>query len=277
LPVSELLALALGGAAAGLVGSLFGLGGGILLVPLLVLVLQIPIHNAIAASLISVIATSSATASRNVRRGVANLRLGSTLETATVAGAIAGGALAGFLPAKALILLFATALVLFAVPMARGREIAERTAEEAEATGFIARLGASYFDPALEREVHYAIRRFPLAMSVSGAAGILSGLLGVGGGILKVPTLTLYCGVPVKAAAATSNFMIGVTAMASAFVYYGRGDVLPLVTAAAVLGVVVGSRAGASIAGQIHAQALRKWFALLMTLVGLQMAWKVFG
>ncbi len=272
---TELLLLLIGGSAAGLIGSLFGLGGGILLVPLLVLVLHIPIHNAIAASLIGVIATSSATASRNVRRGFANLRLGSTLETATVAGAIVGGAVAGFLPAKALIVLFAMAMLAFAIPMARSREVTGVTEEEVGGAGFVARLSSSYFDPAVGREIHYGIRRFPLAMGISGLAGILSGLLGVGGGIVKIPTLTLFCGVPVKAAAATSNFMIGVTAMASAFVYYGRGDVLPLVSAAAAVGIVAGSRAGVTVAGRINAQALRKWFAVLMIVVGLQMLWKV--
>jgi uncharacterized protein len=272
---TELLMLLVGGSAAGLIGSLFGLGGGILLVPLLVLVLHIPIHNAIAASLIGVIATSSATASRNVRRGFANLRLGSTLEIATVAGAIAGGAVAGYLPARALMVLFAIAMMAFAIPMARSREVAGIAAEESPDGRFVARLSGSYFDPAAGREIHYGVRRFPLAMGVSGLAGMLSGLLGVGGGIIKVPVLTLYCGVPVKAAAATSNFMIGVTAMASAFVYYGRGDILPLVSAAAVPGIVAGSRAGAALAGRINAQALRKWFAALMIIVGLQMLWKV--
>lgn len=276
MPTHELLLLLAGGSAAGLIGSLFGLGGGILLVPLLVLVLHIPIHNAIAASLIGVIATSSATASRNVRHGIANLRLGSALEVTTVAGAIAGGAIAGYLPAKALMVMFASAMILFAIPMARSREVVAMTREEATAgTGFAARLGGSYFDPAEGREVHYAIRRLPLAMAVSGAAGMLSGLLGVGGGIMKVPTLTLYCGMPVKAAAATSTFMIGVTAMASAFVYYGRGDVLPLVSAAAAVAIVAGSRAGLAVAARINARALRKWFALLMVVVGAQMLWKV--
>jgi uncharacterized membrane protein YfcA len=273
LSLAETFLLLLGGYAAGMIGSLFGLGGGVLLVPLLVIVMKVPIHNAIATSLVSVIATSSATASRNVRYGTTNMRLGTTLETATVAGAVLGGAIAGYLPPRTLTFLFAFALAALAVPMARGEE-EHGVPAEADDTGFVARLQGAYFDAQLGREVRYGVRRFPLAMSVSGLAGTLSGLLGVGGGVIKVPALTLYCGVPVRAAAATSNFMIGVTAVASAFVYYGRGDVLPVVTAAAVLGVFAGSRTGLWIADRLHAQVLRKWFALLMLVVAAQMAWK---
>lgn len=274
---AALLVLFFGGLAAGTVGSLFGLGGGIILIPLLVLVLKIPIHNAIATSLVGVIATSSATASRNVQRGMANLRLASVLEVATVIGAIGGGAIAGHLHPRSLELLFAIALLAMVLPMALGAEEHGRAARVEHAEGFVAKLGATYHDPALDRDVHYEITRFPLAMGISSVAGLLSGLLGVGGGILKVPVLSLYCGMPVKAAAATSNFMIGVTAVASAFVYYGRGDIKPIVTACAVLGVFAGSRAGLRIAERTHSSLLRRGFALLMFVIAAQMAWKAFA
>jgi uncharacterized membrane protein YfcA len=256
------------------IGSLFGLGGGIILVPLLVLVLKIPIHNAIATSLVGVIATSSATASKNVQRGMANLRLASVLEVATVIGAIGGGAIAGFLHPRSLETLFAIGLSVMALPMAFGKETDDTLPQAHDAHGFIAELAATYHDPALDRDVHYEITRFPLAMGISSVAGLLSGLLGIGGGVVKVPVLSLYCGMPVKAAAATSNFMIGVTAVASAFVYYGRGDIRPVITACAVLGVFAGSRAGLRIAERTHSSKLRGAFAALMLVIAVQMAWK---
>jgi uncharacterized membrane protein YfcA len=266
--------LFLGGIAAGVIGSLFGLGGGIVIVPLLVLLLKIPIHYAVATSLVCVIATSSAVASRNVQRGMTNLRLASVLEIATVIGAVGGGAIAGYLRPRALETLFAIALSLLSIPMALGRETAARELPENHETGFVARLRGAYYDPALGHEVHYDVKRLPLAMSISGIAGMVSGLLGIGGGVIKVPALALYSGIPVKAAAATSNFMIGVTAVASAFVYYGRGEILPVVTATAVLGVFAGSRAGMILAERAHSSVLRKVFALLMLFIAAHMAWQ---
>jgi len=266
--------LFLGGIAAGVIGSIFGLGGGIVIVPLLVLILKVPIHYAVATSLLCVIATSSAVGSRNVQRGMTNLRLVSVLEVATVIGAICGGALAGHLHPQQLEIIFAVVLSLLAIPMALGREVAVATPPEHHDGGFVSRLRGVYYDPALGHEVHYDVERLPVAMGVSAVAGMVSGLLGIGGGVIKVPALTLYSRVPVKAAAATSNFMIGVTAVASAFVYYGRGEVLPVVTATAVLGVFAGSRAGLVLAERAHSSILRKIFALLMILIAAQMAWQ---
>lgn len=266
--------LLLGGVAAGVIGSVFGLGGGIVIVPLLVLVLKIPIHNAVATSLCCVIATSSAVAWRNVQRGMTNLRLASVLEIATVIGAIAGGAIAGYLRPQALEAIFAVALSLLAIPMAMGREAVFAELPEHDERGFMARLRGIYYDPALGHEVHYDVERLPLLFSLSGIAGMISGLLGLGGGVIKVPAMTLYSRIPVKAAAATSNFMIGVTAVASAFVYYGRGEVKPVITATAVVGVFAGSRAGLWLSERSQSSVLRKFFALLMLLIAGQMAWQ---
>lgn len=268
------------GAAAGLIGSLLGLGGGILIIPMLVLVLHVPMHIAIATSLLCVIATSSAAASKNVSRGIANVRLGMTMELWTVVGALAGSLLAGRLSGSTLMLIFGVAMGIMALPMARG--VPDQGPEEVEAQEdlqpvperFVASLDGLYFDPAEGKEVSYRVRRLPVAVAASSLAGVLSGLLGVGGGIIKVPVLTLYCDVPMKAAAATSNFMIGVTAVASALVYYGRGDVSPFVSAASVVGVFMGSRAGSVLAGRIHGTTLRRGFALVMILIAIQLIWK---
>lgn len=274
----QILILMLSGVGAGLIGALFGLGGGILIVPILVLVLEVPMHNAVAASLMCVVATSSAAASRNVSRGVANVHLGMALEMWTVAGSIAGSFAAGLLPGRVLMLLFAAAMLLMSIPMARdsGQAGSESSADDAAEpeTGFVARLRGEYFDPAANAVVSYRTRRVPLAVGVSSLAGVVSGLLGVGGGILKVPVLTVYCGVPMKAAAATSNFIIGVTAVAGAVVYYGRGDMLAAITGASVIGVFVGSRAGSLLAPHIHGHNLRRAFAVLMVVIAAQMLWK---
>lgn len=273
------LFLLTGGAAAGLIGSLLGLGGGILIIPILVLILKTPMHNAIATSLLCVIATSSAAASQNIRSGVANVRLGMALEIATVLGALVGASIAGILSDRALMVIFACAILLMAIPMARGTDkVVPPPADEAEdARGFVASLDGEYRDASVGAVVHYRVRRLPAAFGVSSVAGVLSGLLGVGGGIIKVPSLTLFCGVPMKAAAATSNFMIGVTAVASAIVYYGRGEILPMISAASVLGVFAGSRFGARMAPRIHATMLRRVFAVVMVIIAAQFLLKARG
>lgn len=276
--IGGLILLVISGVGAGLIGSLFGLGGGILMVPVLSLVFKVPMHHAIATSLLCVIATSSAAASRNIRTGVANIRLGVSLEIWTVLGAILGSSVAGMLPGPTLMIIFGATIGLMSLPMMRGvpDEVRESDLAQTEAAAdtFTARLDGRYFDHATETEVSYRVRRLPMAMGVASVAGVLSGLLGVGGGMLKVPVMSLWCDVPMKAAAATSNFMIGVTAAASAIIYYGRGDIEPLIGAASVIGVFAGSRTGAHVAPHIHGHHLRKAFALYLLLVSIQMLWK---
>ncbi len=279
MPINEILLLIAGGVGAGLIGSLFGLGGGILIIPILSLLLDVPMHNAVATSLMCVIATSSAAASRNVAKGIANVRLGMTLELWTVAGAMVGGLLAGLLPGKALMILFASAISLMAIPMARGLEGEAIDAdteghETATGTSFLSTLSGEFHDPARGAVVSYQVARLPLAMGVSSIAGVLSGLLGVGGGIIKVPILSSYCDVPIKAAAATSNFMIGVTAVTSAMVFFGRDEVIPMLTGASVIGVFAGSRIGSVIGPKIHAERLRQAFAIVMVVIAMQMFWR---
>ncbi|HEY5611328.1 MAG TPA: sulfite exporter TauE/SafE family protein [Thermoanaerobaculia bacterium] len=276
----HLILLITAGIIAGLVGSLLGLGGGVLIVPFLVLLLEVPIHTAVATSLLCVIATSSTAASRNVQRGIANVRLAVTLEVWTVLGAMVGSAIAGMIGGRTLMIVFACAMALMAIPMARGvpdvepEQDSEGEEEEPHDPSFVARLDGKYHDAAEGAEVEYRVSRLPLAMAISGVAGVSSGLLGVGGGIVKVPALTTFCSVPMKAAAATSNFMLGVTAATSAILYYGRGEVSPLVSAASVLGVFVGSRVGTSLASRMRGTMLRRAFAVVMIVVAAQLLWK---
>lgn len=266
-----LLGLAAAGAAAGTLGAILGIGGGVFLVPVLALFFQVPMLQAVAAGLVAVIATSSAVASVNVEKGLANMRLGIVLELATVLGALLGALIAGWLAPAALMGLFGIVQAVVGLMLWRGPAEAKDAARLAPGA-----LGASYYDPAAKAEVSYRVRRLWAGLAVSLAAGGLSGLLGIGGGALKVPALHLFCGVPMKAAAATSNFMIGVTAAASAFLYFGRGDVEPVTTSAVVLGVLAGSAAGTRLNRSLKDQSVRRAFAALMLALSVQMLRRAF-
>ena len=248
------------GALAGVVGSLLGIGGGVFLVPFLVLVSGLPMHTAVAISLLTVIATSSAVAAGTAGRHLINMRLGMLLEVATAAGALAGGLTAQALSARTLQVVFglsvgAVALVMLS-RLNRRNVILDPSADPGE-------LGGRFHDEESGGTVTYQVRRLPLAMAGSFVAGNLSSLLGIGGGIVKVPMLNAWCGVPLRAAAATSAFMIGVTATGGAVIYYGRGDVVPLLAAPAVIGVRIGSLLGI----RFGARARARWLKLLLAVV----------
>jgi hypothetical protein len=242
------------GAAAGFFGSILGVGGGIILVPLLVLVFHIPIHFAIGTSIMTVIATSSMAGTFNLERGTVNIRLGMVLEVATAIGALFGGTLSGLIRGEVLTVVFGGILPPIAWLM-------WRKGNEPRPAG-----------PTSETD--YQMRRLPLAMGVSLGAGTVSGLLGIGGGIIKVPAMTVFCGIPAKIATATSTFMIGVTAVASAFLYFGRGQIRPALTAVVVLGVLGGSAAGTQVARRLHSNQLIRLFAVLVSFAAVQMVYR---
>jgi uncharacterized membrane protein YfcA len=269
--VSELSTalLLITGAATGLVGALLGLGGGVFLVPLLTLVMGVPIREAIAASLISVIATASASATVNLRRGLVNMRLGLVLEVATSIGGLAGGLLASRLTHQQLFVTFAVTLAAMGVLMAsrsgRRNVIADLDVDPGVLGGRLREGDVTYV---------YRVRRLPVAMSSSLVAGALSGLLGLGGGIIKVPFLNTFCGIPIRVAAATSTFMIGVTAAASAFIYFSRGDVVLTTTAAVCLGALPGSLLGARLSDRVQARSLKILMAVVLLVVAVRMAFE---
>jgi uncharacterized membrane protein YfcA len=258
---------------AGSLGAILGIGGGIFLVPALVLLFGLPMPVAIATGLISVIATSSATASVNVESETANMKLGMVLELATVAGALLGALGAKALAPRILIGLFGAVLAAMSLLLWRGNSINEAASLIETSAGA---LDGSYFDPAAGRRISYKVQRLPIGLVASLTAGALSGMLGIGGGFLKVPVMHLYCQVPMKAAAATSNFMIGVTAAAGAFLYLGRGEVEPVSTAAVVLGVLAGSAGGCALNTRIQDRSLRKAFAGLLAILSVQMLQRAF-
>jgi uncharacterized membrane protein YfcA len=255
---------------AGLLGSLVGVGGGIIVVPLLSLFLGVDIHHAIAASIISVIATSCGAASSYVRSHVSNLRLGMLLEIATAAGALSGAFLAVVIASRWLFVLFGAVLVYTAFSM--GRKPQARTAPlPTDALADRLKLHGAFFDPATKSEVVYRVARTKVGFAISYVAGIVSGLLGVGGGVIKVPVMNLAMGLPLKACTATSNFMIGVTAAASAAVYFTRGEVQPFIAAPVAVGVLLGAQSGAKVMGHLKSDWIRLIFVAVLVVSAVQM------
>lgn len=248
------------GAIAGGMGALLGLGGGVFLVPFLNLGLGLPFHEAVATSLVTVIATSSAVSARSAGKQLINLRLGMLLEVATAIGGLAGALTMQMMSERTLQLLFATVTAAISVVMLRRLERRNVILDVAADPG---RLGGQYYEQESGALVTYRVKRLPLALGASLVAGNISSFLGIGGGILKVPVLNAWCGVPLRPAAATSALMIGVTAVAAVPVYYASGYINEPIAAASVLGVLAGSRAGFWLA--VHARA--KWLKALMAFV----------
>lgn len=274
--LSILLAVFLVALVAGFAGSMLGVGGGIFLVPFLTLVLGLDVRVAIATSLIGVIATSSGAASVYVRDRLTNLRLGMFLEVATTSGAILGAFVAAvYLGPVVLQVVFGIVAVYAALFMLRTREGArERAALAPEEPGLAKTLNLSsyYFDPEDRAVYRYRVARPGAGFAVSAVAGALSGLLGVGGGFVKVPAMNVLMRVPMKVAVATSNLMIGVTAAASAFVYYSHGYVQPTLAAVVILGVFLGTLVGTRVLQRLPATWVRAVFAVILVAVGVAMA-----
>jgi uncharacterized membrane protein YfcA len=259
------------GVLAGGLGALLGIGGGVFLVPFLNSVVGLPIKVAIATSLMTVIATSSAVSAGTAGRNLINLRLGMVLEVASAAGGLAAGLTFERLSERMLYIWFAVVTAAIAALMITRldrRNVLDPKIDPG-------RLGGRYFDEESGREIAYRVKRLPVAMMVSATAGIVSGSLGIGGGILKVPMLIAWCGVPLRAAAATSALMIGVTALASVPIQYANGYIHPPLAAAAVLGVLAGSRAGLYFGGRAKARSVKLLMAIVLALVSVLYFFKV--
>ena len=262
---------------AGFVGALFGLGGGVLIIPFLTLVEGVPVPLAVGASIVSVVATSSASAATYVQDHLTNLRLGMFLEIGTVAGAITGAFVSVFLSASALFILFGIILLYATTVMIRARGIDFPANVRPDKTSRILALGSQYEDHSLNRVVKYEVTRTPLTVFIGFFAGIVSGLLGVGGGIINVPTMNLVSKIPVKVASATSNFIIGVTAAASASVYLLRGDVHPLLAAPLIIGVAGGALLGTKVLKVTPPTRVKVAFGILLAAISLLMILKGFS
>jgi uncharacterized protein len=263
-----LLALSI---AAGFVGALSGLGGGVFIVPGLVILAGIPMHVAIGASLISVVATSAGASVAFVRDGWTNLRVAMILECATVTGAVTGAYLAGIIPVPVLELLFALMMLQSAYfsLQKHGDEIASSS------DALCARLRLGGVLPNDDgATIPYGVVNLPGGAALMVIAGLMSGLLGVGAGALKVAAMDYLMRLPLKVSSATSNFMIGVTAGAGAMVFLARGDVATSVAAPVALGVTAGALAGSRALPHIDIQALRLLFITILLLIAVEMGWR---
>lgn len=254
--------------AAGFLGSLLGLGGGIILVPVLTLVFGVDIRYAIAASLVSIIATSSGAAAGFLRDRLTNLRVAVFLEVGTVAGAITGFAIARKIESSALFLLFGGFLLFSALSMSRKRE--DQVASVDHPWSRSMRFAGSYPNDKGEL-VDYKVARVPLSLAMMYAAGVLSALLGIGSGIFKVMAMDGAMKLPLKVSSATSNFMIGVTASASAGAYFLQGSIRPEIAAPVAVGIIGGSWFGGRLMPKIPAKAIRKIFVFVLLVVSVQM------
>ncbi len=254
---------------AGVFGSMLGVGGGIIMVPMLTLAFGVPIKTAVATSIVCVIATSTMAQTAFVSRGMTNIRLGMLLEVATTIGAVAGGVTAVLVDGRFLQVAFAVVLFYVVWQMSR------RSGDVMPVRSGL--LEASYYDPAADEEVLYGVRRPRLGFVLCLGAGNISGLLGVGGGAFKVPIMNLLMGVPLKATIATSNLMIGVTAATSAAIFYGRGYMDPHWVVPAALGILAGARLGPRLATKMSARALSITFQVVLAVFGLLMLLKAVG
>jgi uncharacterized membrane protein YfcA len=262
---------------AGLFGSLVGIGGGMLIVPILTIGFGLNIRLAIGASIVSVIATSSGAAAAYVKDHLTNIRVGMLLELATSCGAITGALVALYLNAKILFFLFGFILLFSIAPMVKklGEDVPVGVRDDWFSTRL--RLASTYPDKQTGRQIPYKVTHVPVGFGLMYIAGVVSGLLGIGSGALKVLAMDTAMRLPMKVSSATSNFMIGVTAAASAGIYFWRGDVQPLVAAPVALGVLLGATVGAKLLVNFKNRTVRLLFLPVLALVGIEMLLRGLG
>lgn len=262
---------------AGVAGALLGLGGGIIIVPALTLLIGLPIRYAIGASIVSVIATSSGAAAAYVRGGLANLRIAIGLEVATTVGAVSGAFIAGHVPVRLLYITFGLLLAYSTVALL-GRVRIELPGDVPfDPLAGRLRFHGEYHDQVLGRRIAYTATSVLPGSLMMYVAGLMSGLLGIGSGLFKVLALDVIMRLPMKVSTATSNFMIGVTAAASAGVYFSRGDIHPLVAAPVALGVLAGAWSGTHVMQRLRNTTLRKLFVPVLAVISVEMILRGLG
>jgi len=267
------LILLLGAFLAGLAGSLTGLGGGVVVIPLLTLCFNIDIRYAIGAALVASIATSSGSASAYVKEGITNMRLGMFLEIATTVGAVIGAAIAIYMPTNVIAVIFGMVLIFSAAMTLRKKY--DHSVVKGSMTAEKLKLNGSY--PTKDGQVEYELTNIMGGFSIMSLAGVLSGLLGIGSGALKVLAMDSVMRVPFKVSTTTSNFMIGVTAAASAVVYLQRGYIDPGIAFPVIIGVLVGATTGAKLLQRMNVKVLRIIFSIAITIVALNMMYNGFN
>ncbi len=272
--VGQLVGLGVIAAFAAIFGSMLGLGGGVFLVPIYTLFMGVDQKIAIGASAVVIVTNSIVGSSVHLRSRFTNLQLGMLLQVTMATGAIAG-ALFGVSANPGIVYgVFGAVLVYAAVSMVAKREAPP--APLADDTPDPLGLGAGFYDPAIKTEVGYVPGRIPLGLGISAGAGVLSGMLGVGGGVIMVPVMNLLMRAPVKAAVGTSAFMVGITSVATAFVFYSQDKIDPTVVVPAVIGVFVGGQVGARLTRRFKARRLAWIFALILGYLGVSLILRAF-
>ena len=269
------------GLVAGLLGSMLGVGGGLIIVPILTLALHLPIQVAIGSSLVAIVANACTAAGIYTKARLTNIKLGLLLETTTIPGAIIGGFAAAIIAPSILSALFGLVLIYVAYTMVTGQHFMSvdnqpddhlHLAEPGKISDNLSTsLADSYYDQNLDEVVTYKVTRTSAGLGAGFFAGALSSLLGVGGGIIKVPVMHLVMGVPMKAAIATSTFMIALTAATGAFIYQYYGNIYPFIIAPLVIGIVIGSRIGVELTQRTRGELLRRIFGAFLFLVAILM------
>ncbi len=268
------IGILLAATAAGSLGSMLGLGGGVFIVPILSAFFAVPLKTAVAASAVSVVVNSLTGSAVYLQHRLTNLRLALLMELTTTLGAIGGSVVVVYIAENPLRVIFALALLGMGGAMfLRQRETAVVTPGAPDPL----RLRQTYHDPALDADVTYTPRRIPLGIAASTVAGVISGMLGIGGGAVKVPVMNAVMGVPVKAAAGTSMFMVGITVTASAFVYYNHHFIDPSVTAPALLGIVLGAQAGSHLSRRLHSRVLVRVMVVVLVYLAATLLLQAFG
>jgi len=266
------------GLVAGLLGSMLGVGGGLIIVPILTLALHLPIQIAIGSSLVAIVANACTAAGIYTKARLTNIKLGLLLETTTIPGAIIGGFAAAVIAPSILSALFGLVLIYVAYTMvARHYLVSEEVPTgnpldlDNTTNNLSSSLTDSYHDQNLDKVVTYKVNHTPAGLGAGFFAGVLSSLLGVGGGIVKVPVMHLVMGVPMKAAIATSTFMIALTATTGAFIYQYHGNIYPFIIAPLIIGIVIGARIGVELTQRARGVLLRRIFGVFLFLVAILM------
>lgn len=273
-PLDVIYSVELGLVAAGaaVLGSMLGLGGGVFLVPIFTLFFGIDPKIAVGASAVVVVTNSVVGSAVHLRSRFTNLRLAMLLQVMTATGAILGAMYGVGADPKVIFVVFGLVLLYAAVSMSIPRSNRNVSLGEDRL-----RLGAAYHDPATDKTVAYVPKRVGPGVGISAGAGVLSGMLGVGGGVVMVPVMNLLMGVPVKAAVGTSAFMVGITQVAPSFVYYANGKIDPRVVVPAVVGVFLGGQIGARLTRRLRAQRLAAVFAVVLGYLGISMVLRGLG
>lgn len=272
--VSQTIELLIAASVTAVLGSMLGLGGGVFLVPIFTLFFDVDQKLAIGASAIAVATNSVVGSTVHLESRFTNLRFAMLLQVATAAGALIGALLGVWAPERAINVIFGLVLLYAAVSMAVRKGSAQvDTSNAPDPHG----LAATFVDPSTAKSMRYVPQRLKLGLSISGFAGALSGMLGVGGGVIQVPVMNVLMGVPMKAAAGTSSFMVGVTAVATAAVYFSRDKIDPRIVVPAMVGIFIGSQFGSRLTRRVPAQRLMLLFVLILLYLAISLLLKAAG